>query len=80
MIKLARIFIIIGMVSTFFLIVPIFVGLAALKRIDNAKSTDELQTWAIISIFFCGMVGGILMLLIKQEELDERNRLKIEHN
>lgn len=66
--KAAKVFLILGMVVQAILIYPIILGIFAIKKIDNAQSKNDLTAWGIISIFFVSTVGGILMLLIPEEE------------
>lgn len=72
MIKASKILIWVGMIIQFYLIYPIFVGWFALKKIDEAASRDDLQTMGIITAVFCSALGGVLMLCIKDEELNEK--------
>lgn len=67
--KAAKIFIILGMVVGCYMIVPIIVGIFALKKLNTATTKSELTVMAIVTLLFCGMIGGILMLLIPEEEL-----------
>lgn len=64
-----KVFIWIGIVSTFYLIFPIFVGLDALKKLEQATTKEELQTPAILTLLFCNSIAGILMLCIDENEL-----------
>jgi uncharacterized membrane-anchored protein len=66
--KIAKVFIIIGMVLQCFLIFPVVLGIIALKKIDKAQSKSDLTVWAIITLLFVNMVGGILMLVIPDSE------------
>lgn len=50
-------------------IVPIIVGIIALKKIKKATSKNQLTAIAIVSIILCSLLGGIFMLFIKDEEL-----------
>ena len=68
--KRAKIFLIIGMCLTFYFIFPVVLGILAIKKIDNAKTSDELTTWGIVCIFFVSILGGIFILLIKENEFD----------
>lgn len=68
--KAAKVFLIIGMCLTFYLVYPIVLGIKALKKLEEAKTTDDLRLWAILSIFFVSSIGGLLMLLLKQEDLN----------
>lgn len=67
----AKVFIVIGMIFTFYLIFPIVLGVLAIKKIDSATSSSELLGWAIATIFLVSTLGGIFMLFIKDEDLKE---------
>ena len=69
----AKVFLIIGMVMFGALIVPIIIGVYAIKKLDTAKHKHELEDWAILSMIFVSLVGGILMLCISEDELAENN-------
>lgn len=64
-----KILIWIGMISQCFLIYPIVVGILALKKLDEIASGKELQTMGILTTIFCSLIGGILMICIKDEDL-----------
>lgn len=66
----AKVFIIIGIVLEFYLIVPLIVGVIALKKLKRAQNKDELVTIGVLTLIFCSMVGGILMLCIPEEDLN----------
>ena len=66
----AKVFIWIGMIIQFFLIYPIILGVLALKKINNATSSNELQTLGIFTTLFCSLLGGVFMLCIKDDELN----------
>ena len=67
----AKVFIIIGMVLGFYMIYPIILGYFALKNLKTATKADDLRVWGILTIIFVSTLGGIFMLLIKDEELAE---------
>ena len=71
--KAAKVFIWVGMILSFYLIYPIIVGAIALKKIDTARSRDELVGMGIITILFCSTLGGVFMLLLNDEQLAENN-------
>ncbi len=71
----AKVFTILTMVFTFFLIYPIVLGIITLNKLENAKTAKELTTIGIIDIFFMGTITGVLIILIKDEDLRE-NREK----
>lgn len=62
---LAKVFIIIGMVCTFYLIVPLIVGFIVLKKMKTAKPSTAM---CVVTLLFCNMLGGIFLLLSKDEE------------
>ena len=65
----AKVFIILGMIFQFYLIFPIIVGAIALKKIKTATKKSDLTVMAILTLFLCNTIGGILMFCIKEEEL-----------
>ena len=44
------------------------VGAFALKALGNAKQPSDLTAMGILTIIFCTIIGGILMLCIPQED------------
>ena len=68
--KAAKVFIIIGMIIQFYLIFPIIVGANALKRLNTARTVDDLRGYGIASIICVSVLGGIFMLCVRQNELD----------
>ena len=69
----AKVFLILGMIVGFPAIIPIIVGACTISKINNAKSQSELVGWGIASIFFAGIIGGILTLCITDDELRQDN-------
>lgn len=65
----AKVFIIIGMVCGCVAIFPIIVGAIALKKLKTAQTKSDLTVMGIVTLLFCNVIGGILMLLIKDEDL-----------
>ena len=65
----AKVFIILGMVFGFWMIVPLIVGIIALNKLNNAKSKSELTGVAICTLLFVNLIAGILMLCINDEQL-----------
>lgn len=75
MVRTTKVFLIIGMILTFYLIFPLILGLIALSKINNSESVDEIRSWGIITLLFVNIVAGILMLNIREEDLElERKR------
>ncbi len=65
----AKVFIIMGMVFQCFMIFPIIVGAIALKKLKTATTKSELTGIAIVTLLFCNLIGGILMLCIDEKDL-----------
>lgn len=65
----AKVFTIIGMVVGFWTIIPLIVGFIALNKMKKATKKDELVVIAILNLLFCNIIGGILMLCLKDEDL-----------
>ncbi len=57
------IFIMIGSVIAF------FVGIYAWLKLNEAKTAQELKATAIVTLIFCSLIAGIIMLCIKDEDL-----------
>ncbi|MBE6977618.1 MAG: hypothetical protein E7438_03135 [Ruminococcaceae bacterium] len=65
----AKVFIIIGMIAGCWTILPLIFGAIALKKLKTATTKSELTATAILTLIFCNVVGGILMLCLKDEDL-----------
>ena len=65
----AKIFTIIGMVCGFWMILPLIFGYLSLKKMEEATCKEDLKVMAILNLLFCNMIGGILMLCLKDEDL-----------
>lgn len=74
MVKTTRIFLIIGMIFTFYLIFPLILGIISLKKLNNSDSVEEIRSWGIITLLFVNIVAGILMLNIREEDLEFERR------
>ena len=70
----AKVFIIIGMIVGFWSILPLIFGFIALKKLKTATKKDDLVVTAILTLLFCNILGGIFMLLIKDEELVQEKK------
>ena len=60
---LAKIFTIIYMIAGGIAIIPLILGIVALKRLNTAKSRSELLGIGILNILFGNILGGIFMLI-----------------
>lgn len=67
----AKVFIILGMICTFYLIIPLIVGFIALKKLKTATSKQELTGIAVVTLIFCSLIGGILMLCLNDKDFAE---------
>jgi hypothetical protein len=67
--QLAKIFIILGMVVGFWAIIPLIVGIPALKRLDTSRTREELGSYPILVLLFVNIVAGIVMFIMKDEDL-----------
>jgi hypothetical protein len=72
-----KVFIWIGMIFQFFLIFPIIVGVMALKKLDQAKTKEEITGMAVAVLLLVNGVAGILMLVITNQDLNQK-KLKYE--
>ena len=66
--KAAEVFIIIGMILGFPTIIPLIVGGIALTKLDEAEDTSDIIGIAILTIFFCSRIAGILMLCLSDDD------------
>ena len=67
----AKVFIILGMVCLFWTIVPLVVGIIALKKLNTATDKSELVGIGVCTLLFCNLIGGILMLCLQNSDLEE---------
>lgn len=65
----AKVFIILAMIGGCIAILPLIFGGITLSKLNKATSASELKVWGILDIFFCGLIGGILVLCIRDEDL-----------
>lgn len=65
----AKVFLIIGIVFTFYLIYPIVLGVIACKKLEESKDIKEIHNWGIVCLFLVSIIGGIIMLVMKEDDL-----------
>ncbi len=65
----AKVFIIIGMIVGCWTILPLIFGGITLSKLKKAQSKSELVAWGVLDLFFCSLIGGILVLCLKDEDL-----------
>ncbi|PAK21053.1 hypothetical protein CJJ23_03950 [Mycoplasmopsis agassizii] len=68
---LAKVFIVIGTIFTFWTIIPIFTAHLAMKKLRTATDKNDLTVAAILAMFFNSILGGIFMLFVSNKELAE---------
>lgn len=65
-------------IYTFILLVPFVIDYVGYKKINNATRAKELTTIGILTLIFGGIIPGILILLIKDEDLGDSTYVKKE--
>lgn len=50
-------------------LIPSIVGLFSLKKLKTATSHDQLVGMGVVTLIFCSLVGGILMLCVQDSDL-----------
>ncbi|MFA6862119.1 MAG: hypothetical protein WCR56_07115 [Bacilli bacterium] len=50
-------------------LIPFIVGFFSLKKLKTATSHDGLVGMGVVTLLFCSLVGGILMLCIPDSDL-----------
>lgn len=65
----AKVFIVIGMVVGFWYILPLIFGFKALKKLNTATCVSELKSTGVLTLLFVNVVGGILILCMKDHHL-----------
>lgn len=61
----AKVFIIIGMICGFWMILPLIFGIIALKQMSTQKPSTGI---CVCVLLFCNLLGGIFLLCSKEEE------------
>ncbi len=64
----AKVFIIIGMIVGFWMILPLIFGGITLSKMKTATKKDDITTWAVLTLLFCNLLGGIFLLCTKDED------------
>ena len=65
----AKVFIVLGMIFGFILILPIIFGALSISKINSATQKSELVGLGVCTLLFCSLLGGIFMLCIPESEL-----------
>ena len=56
--KAVKLFIVIGIILGFPLILPLIVGIIALKKLDTATCKDDIKITAILTLLFCNIFSS----------------------
>ena len=65
----AKVFLIIQIIFTFWAIYPLVLGIIACKKLDESKDIKEIHSWGIVCLLLVSLIGGIIMLVMKEEDL-----------
>ena len=64
----AKVFIILGMIFGAILILPLILGIFALKKLEEPNpDRNEIVTWGILTLIFVSLIGGIFMLVLADQ-------------
>lgn len=61
----AKVFIIIGMITGFWAILPLILGAIALSKLNKNQMTTG---WKVVTLLFVSLIGGVLLLCMPAEE------------
>lgn len=64
----AKVFIIIGMIVGAIGIIPLVIGGITLSKMKKATQKSDVTVWAVLSLLFCNLLGGIFLLCCKDED------------
>ncbi len=67
----AKVFIILGMIVGALGIIPLVIGAITLNKMKAATCKADVQTWGILSLIFCSLLGGIFLLCCKDEDFQD---------
>lgn len=74
--EIIKVFILVGIILSFYLIFPIFLGILAIKNLNKAVCKNDLLLWGIITFIFISPIAGILMLTMRDEDFIQQQSLK----
>ena len=64
-----KVFLWIGMIVGCIAIFPVIVGVLTLEKLEKAKDVKDLKTMGWLSMFFCNMIAGIMLVTAKNSDL-----------
>ena len=65
----AKVFTVLGMIVGCWTIVPIIIGILALKQLSAPTTQSEWKAISILNLLFCNTIAGILMLCMSENEI-----------
>jgi uncharacterized membrane protein YvbJ len=65
---LAKVFLILSIIVEFWMIIPLITGIIGLNKLNSANNKDDLVGIGIVCLIFNGLLAGLFMLLIPDEE------------
>ena len=65
---LAKVFLILSIITSFWMIIPLITGIIGLNKLNSANNRDDLVGIGIVCLIFNGLLAGLFMLLIPDEE------------
>lgn len=60
-----------------FFVASIVIGSITLYKLSNASNRDGMVVWGVLSLIFCGIISGILILCMKDEDYSGYEYVKV---
>ena len=70
----AKILIILNLIFSFWLIIPLIIGIIALRKLEKETNPKNLVVIGVLVLIFSSLIAGILMLLMKPSDLKENSQ------
>ena len=65
----AKVLIVISIIFSFWAIYPLVLGIIAYKKLEECKDIEEIRVWGIVTLLLVSPIAGVLMLVMKEEDL-----------
>ena len=65
----AKVLIVISIIFSFWAIYPLVLGIIAYKKLEECKEIEEIRVWGIVTLLLVSPIAGVLMLVMKEEDL-----------